>query len=58
MKELKNCLQFISIIIPLIYLLVSVFNFELPSVRFTCWGVPTLLGELVVYMSYILVCKE
>lgn len=58
MINLKKELSLISVLAPMIYLLLAVFNFSLPMQKFTSFGWPTLFTELLIYGVYILTLKE
>lgn len=55
---LKKCLQYASIISPIIILFISVFNFPLPKHKFAYWGISTLLVEVFLYFMYITLKKS
>lgn len=58
MINLKKELSLISVLTPMIYLLLAVFDFPLPMQKFACWGWSTLFTELLIYGVYILTLKE
>ena len=58
MINLKKELSIIAVIVPIIYMLIAVFNFPLPMQKFACWCWSTLLAELLLYGVYIFTLKN
>ena len=54
---LKRFFPKVAILVPVIELVINVWNFPLPMQKFTGWSVSTLIAELFIYFVYIS-CKN